>query len=61
MSVQIYKPNKSNSGCGFSFSMGYDKNNKEPVVFVSAILQHSWDSRVIEVHSWEARMIPIKI
>lgn len=45
MSVQIYKPNKNNSGCGFSFSMGYDKNNKEPIVFVSAILQYSWDSK----------------
>lgn len=45
MSIQIYKPNKSNSGCGFSFTMGHDKNSKEPVVFISAILQHSWDAK----------------
>lgn len=43
MSLQIYKPNKSNTGAAFSFSMGYDKKTNEPTLFVSAIMQHSWD------------------
>tara|TARA_A100001011_G_C14312793_1_gene846478 strand:- start:3862 stop:4422 length:561 start_codon:yes stop_codon:yes gene_type:complete len=43
MSLQIYKPNKSNTGSAFSFSMGYDKKTNEPTLFVSAIMQHSWD------------------
>ena len=43
MSIQIYKPNKSNTGSAFSFSMGYDKKTNEPTLFVSAIMQHSWD------------------
>ena len=41
--MQIYKPNKSNTGSAFSFSMGYDKKTNEPTLFVSAIMQHSWD------------------
>ncbi len=45
MSIQIYKPNKSNSGCGFSFSVGVDRNSQEPVLFLSGILQHSWDPK----------------
>lgn len=45
MSLQIYKPNKNNNGCGFSFSCGQDKNSKETFVFISAILQHSWDEK----------------
>ena len=45
MSIQIYKPNKSNNGFAFNFSMGIDKRSSEPVLFVSAIAQHSWDSK----------------
>ena len=45
MSIQIYKPNKSNTGFAFNFSMGVDKRSLEPVLFVSAIAQHSWDSK----------------
>ena len=44
MSLQVYKPNKSNTGFAFSFSMGEDKKSGEPVLYVSAIAQHSWDS-----------------
>ena len=33
MSLQIYKPNKSNTGSAFSFSMGYDKKTNEPTLF----------------------------
>jgi len=43
MSIQIYKPNKSNTGFAFNFSMGVDKKNKEPALYISAIAQHSWD------------------
>ena len=45
MSIQIYKPNKSNNGFAFSFSMGDDKKSGEPVLYVSAIAQHSWDEK----------------
>lgn len=45
MSIQIYKPNKSNNGFAFNFSMGIDKRSSEPVLFVSAIAQYSWDSK----------------
>ncbi len=44
MSLQIYKPNKSNTGFAFSFYMGEDKKNNLPVLFLNAIAQHSWDS-----------------
>lgn len=45
MSIQIYKPNKSNNGFAFNFSIGIDKRSKEPVLYVSAIAQHSWDEK----------------
>lgn len=44
MSLQIYKPNKSNSGFAFSFYIGEDRKNKMPILFLNAIAQHSWDS-----------------
>lgn len=44
MSIQIYKPNKSNSGFGFSFSLGIDKKSGEPVLFVNGIAQYSWSN-----------------
>ena len=43
MSIQIYKPNKDNTGFGFSFSLGKDKKSNEPVMFVNAIAQYSWN------------------
>ena len=45
MSLQIYKPNKSNKGFAFSFSMGDDRKSGEPVLYMSAIAQHSWDDQ----------------
>ena len=45
MSLQIYKPNKSNTGFAFSFYMGEDKKNKLPILFLNAIAQHSWDDK----------------
>lgn len=44
MSIQIYKPNKNNTGFGFSFSTGKDKKSGEPVLFVNAISQFSWNN-----------------
>jgi|TARA_B110000483_G_scaffold177518_1_gene209924 hypothetical protein len=44
MSIQIYKPNKSNNGFAFSFYIGEPYNNKNPNLFLNAIAQHSWDS-----------------
>ena len=43
MSLPIYKPNSKNTGSGFSFKIGTSKNN-DPALFVTAILQHSWDA-----------------
>ena len=43
MSLQIYKPNAKNAGCACSFRFGRDMKSQEPVVFINAIQQHSWD------------------
>jgi len=43
MSLQIYKPNKSNTGFAFSFYIGEDRKTKSPILFLNAIAQHSWD------------------
>ena len=43
MSLQIYKPNAKNAGCACSFRFGTDMKTQEPVVFINAIQQHSWD------------------
>ena len=42
MSLSLYKPNSKNTGCAFNFKIGANKN-KEPVVYVTAIQQYSWD------------------
>jgi hypothetical protein len=44
MSIQIYKPNKNNSGFAFSFYMGENFKDKTPILFMNAIAQHSWDA-----------------
>jgi hypothetical protein len=44
MSLQIYKPNPKNAGCACSFRFGIDMKSKDPVVYVNAIQQHSWDN-----------------
>lgn len=44
MSLSLYKPNSKNTGCAFNFSIGNDKK-KEPVVYVNAIQQYSWDEK----------------
>ena len=45
MSIQIYKPNKTNSGFVFSFYMGENLKDKIPSLFINAISQHSWDDK----------------
>lgn len=43
MSISLYKPNKANTGFAFSFSQGLDKKSQEPVLYMRAISQYSWD------------------
>jgi len=43
MSINIYKPNKSNSGFAFSFSKGKDKRTEEPILYIKALAQYSWN------------------
>jgi len=43
MSIQIYKPNSKNAGSAFTFSSSLDKNSSEPVFYISAIAQYSWN------------------
>jgi len=45
MSLSIYKPNSNNTGAGFSFQIGLDGKTRENVLYIKAILQHSWDSQ----------------
>jgi hypothetical protein len=45
MSIQIYKPNKSNSGFAFSFYMGENPKDQSLSLFINAIAQHSWDDK----------------
>lgn len=45
MSIQIYKPNKNNSGFAFSFYIGEARNNKNNNLFLNAIAQYSWDDK----------------
>lgn len=45
MSIQIYKPNKTNTGFAFSFYIGENQKDSSPIFFINAIAQHSWDSK----------------
>lgn len=42
--IQIYKPNPSNTGCAFSFSLGFNKTG-EPCVYVNGVKQASWNAQ----------------
>jgi hypothetical protein len=44
MSLQIYKPNKSNTGFAFSFYIGEARGKQSPNLFLNAIAQHSWNN-----------------
>ena len=43
MSIQIYKPNSKNAGSAYTFSQSISKQNGEPVFYISAISQYSWN------------------
>ncbi len=44
MSLSLYKPNSKNEGSAFNFTIGTNKK-KEPVVYVNAIQQFSWNDK----------------
>ena len=41
--IQIYKPNKSNTGCAMNVQIGRAGKKRELAVFIQSILQFSWD------------------
>jgi hypothetical protein len=44
--IQLYKPNARNEGCAFGFREGLNNDrDREPCVYVTAIKQHSWNSK----------------
>jgi len=43
--IQLYKPNSKNLGCAFSFNLGTTGRDKEPCVYMNAIMQHSWNDK----------------
>ena len=45
MSIQIYKPNKNNTGFAFSFYIAENQKTQNPTLFLNAIAQHSWDAK----------------
>jgi hypothetical protein len=43
--IRFYKPNAKNLGCAFSFNMGQTGKEREPCVYMNAILQYSWNEK----------------
>jgi len=43
--IQLYKPNAKGTGCAFSFNVGRTGKEKEPCVYINAIMQHSWNEK----------------
>lgn len=43
--MQFYKPNSQNTGTAFGFRLGTQGKNEEPCLYMSAVKQHSWDSK----------------
>jgi hypothetical protein len=43
--IQLYKPNSKNTGCAISLRMGVTGKEKEPCVYLNAIMQHSWNEK----------------
>lgn len=43
--IQLYKPQKNNLGCAFSFNVGRTGKEKEPCVYINAVMQHSWNEK----------------
>jgi hypothetical protein len=45
MSIQIYKPNKNNTGFAFSFYMTNNHKDESASLFINAIAQHTWNDQ----------------
>lgn len=43
--INFYKPNSQNTGCAFGFRLGVQGKSNEPCVYMTAVKQHSWDSK----------------
>jgi hypothetical protein len=43
--IQLYKPNSKGTGCAFSFNIGKTGKEKEPCIYINAIMQHSWNEK----------------
>ena len=43
--IQLYKPQKNNLGCAFSFRYGRSGKAQEPCLYLNGILQYSWDDK----------------
>lgn len=43
--INFYKPNSNNTGNAFGFRLGIQGKNQEPCLYMTAVQQHSWDSK----------------
>ena len=43
--IQLYKPNSKNTGNAFGFRLGVQGKSDEPCLYMTAIQQHSWNSK----------------
>ena len=43
--INFYKPNSKNTGNAFGFRLGIQGKNEEPCLYMTAVKQHSWDSK----------------
>jgi len=43
--IQLYKPNSKNTGNAFGFRLGIQGKSDEPCLYMTAIQQHSWNSK----------------
>jgi len=43
--IQFYKPNSQNTGNAFGFRLGVQGKSDEPCIYMTAVKQHSWDSK----------------
>mgnify|MGYP003653850343 CR=1 FL=1 len=43
--IQFYKPNSKNTGNAFGFRLGVQGKSQEPCLYMTAVQQHSWDSK----------------
>jgi len=43
--IQFYKPNSQNTGSAFGFRLGIQGKNEEPCLYMTAVKQHSWNTK----------------